>query len=201
MLIAFEGGDGAGKTTLIEKVFTALCSQGRSVFKTRAPGGTPIGEVIRNLLLHPPVELSKRCELFLFLADRAQHVDACIAPALRRGEIVLCDRFNDSTVAYQGSARGFGVEWVQKLCAFATHDLQPDLTLYLDLDPVIGLARVQRNGNKDRIESEKLEFHQQIRRAFHALAAEEPNRLVILDAGRPADEVFQSAMEKIHALF
>lgn len=197
MLIAFEGGDGAGKTTLIEKVFAALCHQGRIVLKTRAPGGTPVGEVIRNLLLHPGTEMSKRCELFLFLADRAQHVDACIAPALARGEIVLCDRFNDSTVAYQGSARGFGVEWVEKLCAFATHDLQPDLTLYLDLDPAVGLARVA--GSKDRIESEKLEFHQQIRRAFHSIAAKEPHRLVILDASASPEEVFQCAMEQINA--
>ncbi len=202
MLITFEGGDGAGKTTLMDRVFAELKNKAKSVLRTRAPGGTPIGESIRHLLLHSPsYEMSQRCELFLFLADRAQHVEECIIPALNRGDIVLCDRFNDSTMAYQSGARGFNSTWVEQLCAFACQQIQPHLTLYLDLDPAIGLSRVQKlNGQKDRIESEAIAFHETIRQAFHVIAIKEPNRFFIIDASQSPDEVFHRAMEKINAL-
>ncbi|MGH2638006.1 MAG: dTMP kinase, partial [Rhabdochlamydiaceae bacterium] len=125
MLISFEGGEGAGKSTLIQKIYDYLIQLNKPVLLTRAPGGTMTGELIRHLLLnHDEKDISSRTELFLFLADRSQHVQEVILPALERQKIVLCDRFNDSTVAYQGGARGFDVDWVRKLCHFATQDLE-----------------------------------------------------------------------------
>lgn len=199
LLITFEGGEGAGKTTLIQKVFAALKSQSKEVIQTRAPGGTLIGSSIRELLLRPrEIPMSQRCELFLFVADRAQHVDECIAPALAEGKIVLCDRFNDSTFAYQSGARGFDPAWVKQLCAFACRGIVPHLTFYLDIDPGLGLARVQ--AQKDRIESEALEFHRTIRKTFLKIAQEEPERFILLDATQSPDQVFQQAMEVISKL-
>lgn len=203
VLITFEGGEGAGKTTLIKKLYAHLLSCGSPVIKTRAPGGTAIGQAIRSLLLdHSDQALSKRAELLLFLADRAQHVDELIIPALKNKQIVLCDRFNDSTLAYQSGARGFEEAWVRKLCTFACNQVTPDLTLYLDLDPKIGFARVKKAGMaKDRIESETLKFHQNIRKAFHKIAKKEPKRFLILDASQSPADVFNQALEKIDALF
>ena len=202
MLITFEGGEGAGKTTLIEKLSVHLQSQQIPAINTRAPGGTAIGKAIRSLVLdHREQTLSKRAELLLFLSDRAQHVEELILPALKHNQVVLCDRFNDSTVAYQSGARGFDEAWVRTLCDFACEGVQPDLTLYLDLDPKEGFARVQKAGmSKDRIESETLEFHQKIRQAFHQIAKKEPKRFQILDASRSPEDVFQQAVEKIDAL-
>lgn len=202
LFITFEGGDGAGKTTLIEKVYGALRNK-HAVCKTRAPGGTKTGAIIRDILLSTQHEkLDPRCELLLFLADRAQHVGEVILPALQAGQIVLCDRFNDSTMAYQGGARGLKTPWLQKLLLFACHEVTPVLTLYLDLDPKIGRARVHKSkGKKDKIESEDLRFHQSIRKAFHQIAKKEPHRFQILDAALPPGDVFTQAMEKIDALF
>ena len=180
-----------------------LSTLGRDVIKTRAPGGTPLGQEIRNLLLHtkqnPP---GARCELLLFLADRAQHVEELILPALEKGKIVLCDRFNDSTIAYQGGARQLKAEVVNTLCQFACNNLQPDLTLYLDLDPKIGFERVKKTGvAKDRIESETLLFHQNIRKSFKEIAKKEPQRFIIIDASMTPQEVFTQAKEKMDAFF
>ena len=159
---------------------------------TRAPGSTMTGELIRHLLLHhDEQDISTRCELFLFLADRAQHVQQVIRPALLNHTIVLCDRFNDSTVAYQGGARGFDPVWVRKLCHFATQDLEPDLTLYLDIDPQEGLKRVHRS--KDRIEKQDITFHQKIRSTYLEIAKKEPKRFHILDASQSPDNVFSQA--------
>ncbi len=202
IFITFEGGDGAGKTTLIQKIFTYLAKCEFDVLQTRAPGGTEIGQDIRNLLLHKhDAPLSKRSELLLFLADRAQHVDELIFPHLKKGKIVLCDRFNDSTIAYQGGARGFREELVRKLCDFACDDFAPDLTLYLDLDPKIGFERAQKAGLvKDRIESEALKFHQKIRKSFKQIAKKEPKRFKIIDASETPEEVYSQAKVKIDAL-
>lgn len=202
LFITFEGGDGAGKSTLIEKIYQRLIQSGCDVFLTRAPGGTEIGKEIRNLVLHKQdAFLSKRCELLLFLADRAQHVEEKIIPALNRGQIVLCDRFNDSSIAYQGGARGLTPEIVGNLCHFACDGLNPDLTLYLDLDPKIGFERVKKAGmSKDRIESETIEFHQKIREAFKQIAKNEPKRFIIIDASKSPDEVYNLGQEKIDAL-
>lgn len=203
LFITFEGGDGAGKTTLIEKVYGYLQEKKIPVIWTRAPGGTPIGQKIRELLLNQHgISLAKRCELLLFLADRAQHVDEVILPALEEEQVVLCDRFNDSTIAYQGGARGVGAKSVTSLCRFACDGIQPDLTLYLDLDPKIGFERTRasREG-KDRIESETLKFHQKIRRAFHKIAKKEPNRFKLIDASLSPQDVLTQAIEYIDALF
>lgn len=200
--ITFEGGDGAGKTTLIHSIFNYLEKAGRNVAETRAPGGTQIGQDIRNLLLHKhDAPLSKRTELLLFIADRAQHVDELILPNLKKGKIVLCDRFNDSTLAYQAGARGFDEKWVRTLCDFACDGLKPDLTLYLDLDPKIGFERVKKAGvAKDRIESETLKFHQKIRTAFKKIAKKEPKRFIIIDASQSPEEVYAAAKVRIDAL-
>ena len=202
IFITFEGGDGAGKTTLIQKVFGYLEKLDFDVFQTRAPGGTELGKKIRHLLLHQQdTLLSKRSELLLFLADRAQHVDELILPNLKKNKIVLCDRFNDSTVAYQGGARGFKEGWVRKLCDFACDGLTPDLTLYLDLNPKIGFERAKKAGLiKDRIESETLKFHQMIRKAFKQIAKKEPKRFIMIDASKTPEDVYTQAKVKIDAL-
>lgn len=202
LFITFEGGEGAGKTTLIDKVHDALSSKGLSLLKTRAPGGTRAGALIREMLLHKTdISLKPRCELFLFLADRAQHVDEVISPAIKSGQIVLCDRFSDSTIAYQGAARGLDTGKVKALCDEASNHLQPDLTIYLDLDPLIGLERVRKDGiAKDRIESEALAFHRALREAFQRIAKDEPKRFRVVDASQSKDQVFKQAMALIDEL-
>ncbi len=199
LLITFEGGDGAGKTTLIESVYRTLKEQGRNVALTRAPGGTPAGLEMRKLLLNGgEIPLTSRAELLLFLADRAEHVDRYIRPKLKEGEIILCDRFNDSTIAYQGIARGLSPQKVAELCDFACNGLSPNLTLYLNLDPKVGLARVRQEGKgADRIEAEELAFHKKIQSAYLDLANQDPERLKVLDAGQTKETLHQQAMELI----
>lgn len=151
------------------------------------------GELIRHLLLHHnEQDVSSRTELFLFLADRSQHVQEVILPALAQKKIVLCDRFNDSTVAYQGGARGFDPDWVRTLCHFATQNLEPTITLYLDIDPHEGLQRVKRS--KDRIEQEDITFHQKIRTAYLSIAKKEPKRFHVLDGSKQPQDVFEDAL-------
>jgi dTMP kinase len=200
--ITFEGGDGAGKTTLIDKIHTYLEDQGYTVVRTRAPGGSQVGAEIRKLLLAKhPLALSTRCELFLFLADRAQHVDEIIRPALDKQQIVLCDRFNDSTLAYQGYARGFDKKWIETLLRFASDKITPDLTLFLDLDPKIGFERAKKGRTgPDRIESEALAFHRKIRQAFRQIAKAHPKRFLTINAELSPETVFEQAKEKIDAL-
>ncbi len=202
MFITFEGGEGAGKSTLIDRLANELNRLGKDVLTTRAPGSLNVGARIRDLLLHSNKgEITPKTELFLFLADRASHVDQVIKPALEVGKIVLCDRFNDSTIAYQGVARGLGEEEVAKMCDFACTGLQPDLTFYLDLDPNIGLMRAKNLGPSDRIESETLAFHQKIRQAYLRIAQQDPDRVHIIDAARDKDHVFKEAWEIIQGAF
>ncbi|MBI5272574.1 MAG: dTMP kinase [Chlamydiia bacterium] len=198
--ITFEGGEGAGKTTLIEKVAEKLASQGHSVVVAREPGGTRVGEEIRNLLLHHKDPLSPYAELSLFLAARAQQIHEVIRPALAAGKIVLCDRFNDSSIAYQGAARHLGVEEVSAFCQFICQRLTPHLTLYLDIDPELGLARAKQRRSQDKIESEDITFHVTIRNAYLAMQRREPQRLRLLDASKEPSQVFQAAMQWIEAL-
>jgi len=204
LFITFEGGEGAGKTTLIDEVSRALASRGLEVLKTREPGGTKLGEHIRNLVLQHSgdYQLSPLTELALFLTSRAQQVEEVILPSLKEGKVVLCDRYNDSTFAYQGIARGLGLERIREFCSFICQGVEPHLTLYLDLDPAIGLkrARSHEGSEYDRIESEKISFHQTVRNAFHQLADEEPHRLFILNAENPPKTVFKDAMERIEPL-
>jgi len=202
MFITFEGGEGAGKSTLIDRLAKELAKKGWDVLTTRAPGGLKMGAKIRDLLLHSEKgEITPKAELFLFLADRALHVDQEIKPALDAGKIVLCDRFNDSTVAYQGIARGLGEAEVARLCTFASNGLKPDLTFYLDLDPNIGLSRAKNLGPSDRIESETLAFHQKIRQAYLQIAKEDPGRIHVIDAARDKDQVFKNAWKVVEHAF
>ncbi len=186
LFVTFEGGEGSGKSTLIAALESALTIQGFSVICTREPGGSALGDQIRQLLLHTSGNICDRAELLLFLASRSQHVEELIKPALALGKIVLCDRFCDSTIAYQGLARGLGESTVRELCRFSTENLMPDLTFLLDLEPEIGFQRLknagERNGSVDRIESEPSDFHQQVRRSFLAIASNEPQRIKIIDA-------------------
>ena len=186
-LIAFEGVEGSGKSTQLELLRQALEGRAREVVVTREPGGTPAGERMRAVLLDPGVELHPRAEALLFAAARAELVDAVIRPALERGAVVLCDRYLDSSLAYQGDARGLGRGPVEEVNRFATGGLLPDLVVLLDLDPALGLRR--RSGELDRIEAQDLAFHRRVRQAFRDLADAEPGRFAVVDGADPVAEV------------
>src|SRR5215204_5485191 len=186
-LIAFEGVEGSGKSTQLELLRQALDGRSREVVVTREPGGTPAGERVRALLLDPEVELHPRAEALLFAAARAELVEAVIRPALERGAVVLCDRYLDSSLAYQGGARRLGQGPVEEVNRFATGGLLPDLVVLLDLDPASGLRR--RAGALDRIEGQDLDFHRRVRQAFRDLAAADPGRFAVVDAAAPVHEV------------
>ena len=200
VFITIEGGDGAGKSTLLEGLVDHLEREGIPLFKTRAPGGTSIGQEIRKIRLsHKESRVSSKCELLLFMADRAQHVEEIIRPALEKGQIVLCDRFNDSTIAYQGAARGFSFEEVESLCDYATGGLKPDLTLYLDLPADLAMTRRAKAGQGvDRIESEALNFHEKIREGFLTIAAKDAERFKVIDATQSPEDVLKEALHLIH---
>ena len=202
--ITFEGGEGAGKTTLINEMAAILEAQGLSVVKTREPGGTLFGNQIRGWLLdnRSNVSIGAKAELLLFLSARAQHIEEVIVPAIEAGKIVLCDRYNDSTIAYQGAGRFLGTAWVRSLCNLVCGSTLPDLTFYLDVDPVIGLARTKRiskensvAGELDRIEAEAIEFHHRVRQAFQIMAQEEPKRFSWIDANQSRETVITMAFE------
>lgn len=205
--VAFEGGEGAGKSTQIAALESALLADGRSVVRTREPGGTALGEALRALLLDPAVgEVTPRAEALLFAAARAQHVEEVIAPALARGDVVLCDRFLDSSLAYQGIARGLGLADVLALNDFGIGGLRPDLTVLLDLDVSRARTRIDdRSGSghgsgRDRIESLADSFHSDVRDAFLALADAEPGRYLVLDARRSVDDLGQSVLAAVRAI-
>lgn len=200
LFITFEGGEGAGKTTLIEEIYKHLLREGRQVLKTREPGGTPLGEEIRALLLHHKGPVSPYAELSLFLASRAQHIAEVIRPAMKAGKIVLCDRFNDSTIAYQGMARGLGVEKVTAVCQFMCEGLEPHVTFYLDIDPELGLSRTQKRISLDRIEAEDIAFHAKIREGYLAIHEKNPDRFHLLNAAQTPEAVLNEAIELIKRL-
>jgi dTMP kinase len=187
-LIVFEGVEGAGKTTQIQKTADWLrgwCGKDRSIVITREPGGTELGRKIRQLLLdNTHNEIDNRTELLLYGADRAEHVESFIKPHLELGDVVLCDRFTDSTIAYQGYGRGFDRIEIDKVNQLATGGLQSDLTLWLDLDVEIGLNRVLLRGKLDRMEMATIDFHQRVRQGYQELANSYPNRIIRIDADR-----------------
>lgn len=184
MFITLEGGEGVGKTTQQALLVERLRQEGYACLCTREPGGTALGKTLRELLLHGD-PFSPLAELLLYAADRAEHVSKVIAPALAAGQVVVCDRFTDSTLAYQGYGRGLDLEKIRQLNHLATGGLQPHLTLWLDLPPEVGLAR---SGSCDKLEQEHLEFHRRIYQGFQALAAAEPQRIVRISAqGSPAE--------------
>jgi dTMP kinase len=175
--ITFEGLDGAGKTTQLRLLAERLRADGQQVVETREPGGTAIGTRIRDLLLEDTAPPKPTAELLLMFASRAQNVDDVILPALAAGRIVLCDRFTDSSLAYQGAGRGFGADLVYDLDRIACRGLVPHLTFLIDIDPVIGLARAERH----RMEAEPIAFHRTVRAAFQQLAHDESRRIRLID--------------------
>ncbi|SPT54261.1 Thymidylate kinase [Actinomyces bovis] len=199
LFITFEGGDGVGKTTQIGLLAERLRQEGCAVVTTREPGGTPLGQEIRQLLLHGG-EVSPHAEALLYAADRAHHVDTVIRPALGRGAVVVCDRYLDSSVAYQGAARALGPKEVRDLSLWATGGLLPDLTILLDVDPGLAGRRTKQRGAKDRLEREPDSFHIALREQFLALAAAEPQRVFLVDAGQSIAEVAAEVNRLVAAL-
>lgn len=191
LFIAFEGGDGSGKSTQAARITSVLESRGRKVLRTREPGGTVIGEKLRTLVLdHGHGEIDARCEALMYSASRAALATQVIKPAMLRGEIVISDRYIDSSVAYQGIARGLGAEPIRLLNEWATEGLWPHLTVLLDVSPELGRQR-RTDGDcaEDRLESEPDDFHGQVRQAYLDMAAASPERHLVLDAGAPVAEL------------
>ena len=197
-----EGGDGAGKSTQASRLAASLQESGHSVQRTREPGGTPVGEALRALVLeHGNGEIDARTEALIFAASRAAHVRQVIRPALAAGTVVVCDRYIDSSVAYQGAGRGLGTDTVRGLNEWATEGLEPDLTVLLDVDPERGRdRRTAGQAAEDRMESEPDAFHLQIRRAFLETAQTDPDRYLVLDAGRPVEELAETILQRVEAL-
>ena len=190
LFLTFEGGDGSGKSTQSALLEKWLTEQGRTVVSTREPGGTDVGDEIREIVLHRRGHIVPRAEALLYAADRAHHVATVVRPALARGDIVLQDRYLDSSVAYQGVGRELEADEIRKLSLWAAEGLLPDITVLLDLDVSIGRDRLDESRTRyDRLESEAAEFHSRVRDAYLALAAAEPERFLVLDATLPVDEL------------
>jgi dTMP kinase len=200
MFITFEGGEGAGKSTAIKRIVEKLTSEGYEIVLTREPGGTPIAEEIRNVILDKKnTAMDPRTEALLYAASRRQHLVEKVIPALKEGKLVLCDRFIDSSLAYQGGAREIGIDNVYNMNLFATEGMLPDLTILFDIKPEEGLARIAANSQREvnRLDVEKLTFHNKVRDSFHELAKKFPERFVIVDASKTPDEVFEDAYKAI----
>ena len=193
LFITFEGIEGCGKTTQMNLLADYLKKEGVSVLKTREPGGTEIGEKIREILLNPDnKKMLKETEMLLYGASRTQHVEEIIKPALKSGKIVLCDRYSDSTLAYQGFGRDMGISFIKRACPLSLGTIQPDLTILLDLDVKTGLSRIKNriHGN-DRIEKEKIAFHNKVRKGYLQLAKASRGRIKIVRADKEIDEVLE----------
>lgn len=198
LFITVEGPDGAGKTTLIERLEEALRKELTvPLVKTREPGGSDIAEKIREVIIDPEnKEMDPKTESLLFAASRRQHIIEKINPSLAEGKVVLCDRFVDSSIAYQGAGRGIGVQEVATLNQYATENLTPDITLYLDVDAQVGLNRIgtkESNRKKDRLELEEVSFHNRVREAYKVLLEAHPERIQLIDATQDAESVYADA--------
>ncbi|MGI2298010.1 dTMP kinase [Paenibacillus sp. GXUN7292] len=202
LFITFEGGEGSGKSTLIEALANTLISKGRSVVTTREPGGIPIAEKIREVILdRSHTSMDARTEALLYAAARRQHLVEKVIPAIEAGSIVLCDRFIDSSLAYQGYARGLGMDEVWAINLFAIQERMPDLTLFLDLEPSAGLARIAKAAEREvnRLDLEKLEFHERVRTGYEMLLERHPNRIERINADQTRDKVFSQVLSIIEA--
>lgn len=200
LFVTFEGGEGSGKSSCLAKVAKDLQNAGYEVVITREPGGTPISEQIRNVILDKAnTDMDPMTEALLYAASRRQHLVQKILPALREGKIVLCDRYLDSSLAYQGGARGLGIEKILALNQYAIDGQYPDLTLFFDLKPEVGLERIEENSSREvnRLDLEKLSFHHKVRDSFLKLMGMFPDRYVRIDASKSREEVENSALEQI----
>ena len=192
MFITFEGPEGSGKSSVLNAITQKFIDEGYQIVKTREPGGTDIAEQIRNVILDKQnVKLDPRAEALLYAASRRQHLIEKIWPALKEGKIVFCDRYLDSSLAYQGGARNLGVDEVLAVNTFATENTFPDLTILFDIKPELGLERIAKNANREvnRLDLEKLDFHHNVRNTFLALAERYSERYIVIDASQPYDVV------------
>lgn len=202
IFITMEGPDGAGKTTQVKLLGQYLTNQGRQVVFTREPGGTRISEAIRQLVLDPAYgEMADKAEILLYAAARAQHVRELIIPALEEGKVIICDRFIDSTLAYQGYGRGIDPGLIKTVNEMAIEGVKPHLTLVFDLEPGDGLDRIKerQRGKVDRLEGESLAFHQRVRQGFLAIAREEGQRCKVINALEPMEQVHQQVVQRVEA--
>jgi len=197
--ITFEGSEGSGKSTQIELVRKYLKKKGKSVLFVREPGGVKISEKIRNILLDvKSLGMGDECETLLYMAARAQLVEEVVAPALKKGKIVLCDRFLDSTIAYQGYGNGVDVAFIKKIGQFATQGIQPDITFFFDIDAKKGLSRLKRT--KDRIERRAVAYHNRVRKGYGEIARKEPGRVKLIAANRSKEEIHAIVQKHVDRL-
>lgn len=198
VFVCFEGGEGAGKSTQSRALRDWLEQEGYAVLLTFEPGDTSVGRKIRQIVLDPATgDLSHRTEALLYAADKAEHIDTVVTPALERGAVVITDRYVDSALAYQGAGRALVVDEVEQVNRWATHDLRPHLTVILDLEPRAGLGRFVE---RDRIEGESAAFHQRVREAFWRMAEANPDHYLVLDAGRPVEEIAEAVRDRVAPL-
>ena len=201
LFITLEGGDGSGKSTQMGALTEWLQQKGRTVVQSREPGGTDLGLELREIVLHRRGDIAPRAEALLYAADRAHHVATVVRPALERGDVVIQDRYLDSSVAYQGAGRILDPDEVRDVSLWATEGLLPHLTVLLDLDPAVGRERLEASRTRyDRLESAPDDFHERVRRAYLALAAAEPSRFLVLDATRAVDELQASIRDRVSHL-
>lgn len=194
MFITFEGGEGSGKTSIIDEVFKHF-NQTKTMIVSREPGGSFIAEAIRSLVLNPHhIGMSYQTEALLYAAARAQHLDDILIPAFKEKDIVLCDRYIDSSFAYQGYARGLGLEYIEKINDYAMQHL-PKLTFYIDVDPEIGIARIQKRDKYDRLDQETIDFHKKVREGYLRIAALYPNRVMVIDGHQPLKDVISQIIQ------
>ncbi len=198
VFVCFEGGEGVGKSTQAKALHEWLTADGYAVVLTFEPGDTKVGKEIRRIVLDPETgELSDRTEVLLYAADKAEHVDTVVLPALAEGAVVVTDRYVDSALAYQGAGRDQEIEEIERLNRWATRDLRPHLTVVLDLEPTAGLARFE---GRDRIEAESFDFHARVRSAFLKMAHDDPDHYLVLDARRPVEELTEAIRERVEPL-
>jgi len=201
LFITFEGGDGSGKSTQAELLSEWLADSGRTVVRSREPGGTDIGLELREIVLHSRGHIAPRAEALIYAADRAQNIATKVRPAVERGEIVIQDRYLDSSVAYQGAGRVLDAEEVRGISVWATEDFRPDLTILLDLDETIGRERLNEVRTRfDRLEAEKSDFHARVRAGYLALAEAEPDRFLVLPATDTIESIADAIRTRVSAL-